>query len=351
MESKPVRTEKIRSYLNQLRASLGAVRSPLEPGRLRQLYCGRDYTAMVKTIRDGMNLDLRVRVGLVNEGGFENAPAWVSYPKPLPRFGTDAFKQTLVTVYLRKSFLADNDFESVVMAIAHELAHIVLFGIGHPLEDDEIAVDLTAMLLGYQDFFLAGCHREIHPKSAGEYLSRFFQRRIEGVERRTFQTLGYLTPEEVRFAAELLGTPKQDLPPLISAASGFQTVRNIGLAAAAIGGICWYASLPGSLAVSGKTSTTGVALAVTEQAPPIGSGNSLSGAEIRYCLAEQIRLEGARSIVGQLSKTAVVRFNAMIDDYNNRCSNFRSKPSDYRRAQTEVEPNRGTLWADGRSRF
>ena len=352
MESKPVRAEKIRSYLNQLRGSLGAARPPVTPDSLRKLHDAQDYTAMVKTIRNGMSLDLRVRVGLVNVGGHDNAPAWVEYPKPLPKFGTGAFKKTVVTVFLRKSFLAENDFKSVVMAIAHELAHIVLFGIGHPLEEDETAVDLTAMLLGYREFYLAGCQREIRPKSFGGHLARFFQQRIEGVERRTFQTLGYLTPEEVRFAAELLGTPKRDLPPLTGArSSGFQSVRNIGLAAAVIAGIFWYVSLPGSLNWSSKTPASVVAVAVAERAPPIGSGNALSGAEIKYCLAEQIRLDGARSIFNQQSATAVGRLNAMIDDYNGRCSNFRYKRRDYQRAQSEVEPDRGTLWAAGRARF
>jgi hypothetical protein len=92
-------------------------------------------------------------------------------------------------------------------------------------------------------------------------------------------------------------------------------------------------------------------LAVAEQAPPIGSGNALSGAEIKYCLAEQIRLDDARSILNQQSENAVNRFNAMIDDYNSRCSNFRYKRRDYQRVQSEVEPDRGTLWATGRSRF
>jgi len=39
--------------------------------------------------------------------------------------------------------------------IAHELSHIVLSEIGHPLADSEEAVDLTAMLLGYRDIYVA----------------------------------------------------------------------------------------------------------------------------------------------------------------------------------------------------
>ena len=147
-------------------------------------------------------------MGLVNQGGPVKAPAWVSYSKPSPRLGTEAFRRTLVTVFLRKSFLAVSDFEPVVMAIAHELSHIVLFGISHPLEESEVAVDLTAMLLDYRDFYVAGCRRELRPKSIVQHLGRFFRRWL-GVDRQIFQTLGYLTPEEVRFAAELLGTPRR----------------------------------------------------------------------------------------------------------------------------------------------
>jgi hypothetical protein len=350
MGTKPAKADTILSYLNQLRSSLGNARTPVAPRPLREFYDTRNYAAMVKTVRDGMGLPMRVQVGLVNQGGPEKAPAWVSYPKPLPRLGTEAFKRTLVTVFLRKSFLAASEFESVVMAIAHELSHIVLFGIGHPLEEDEVAVDLTAMLLGYRDFYVAGCHREIRAKSVGQYLARFFRQWLEGVERRAFQTLGYLTPEEVRFAADLLGAPKRQ--PLVNfyLSNWSRSVRMIGLAGVIIGGLFWFAQPSGSVDSSGKTPPTD-ASASTEKAPPIGSGNALSAAQIKYCLAEQIRLDGARSSLDQQSATAADRFNAMIDDYNNRCSSYRYKRSDFQRAQSEVEADRVILQAAGRARF
>jgi hypothetical protein len=349
MGTKPAKADTILSYLNQLRSSLGNPRTPVAPRPLREFYDAQDYTAMVRTVRDGMGLALRVQVGLVNQGGPENAPAWVSYPKPLPRLGTEAFKRTLVTVFLRKSFLAVSDFESVVMAIAHELSHIVLFGIGHPLEENEIAVDLTAMLLGYRDFYVAGCHREIRPKSVGQYLARFFRQWL-GVDRRAFQALGYLAPEEVRFAAELLGTPKRQLFVNLHLSSSARLVRKIGFAGAILGGIYLFSLSPGVLDSPGRALPMNSS-ASAEQVPPIGSSNALSATQIKYCLAEQIRLDGARSILNQQSTAAVDRFNAMIDDYNSRCSSYRHKRSDYQRAQSEVEADRGILLAAGRARF
>ena len=141
---------------------------------------------MVKLIRDGMGLDLRVRVALVNHGGPDRAPAWIGYPDPFPRNGTPEFKRTVVTVFLRKAFLLKYKFEHVVMAIAHELSHVVLFRIGHPLEEVEEAVDLTAMLLGYSEFYFNGL-RLLHTERLGR--------------------LGYLTGDEIQYAAGVLGRP------------------------------------------------------------------------------------------------------------------------------------------------
>jgi hypothetical protein len=347
MATRPAKADTILSYLNQLSGSLGSARAPVAPLPLRKLYDAQDYTGMVKAVRDGMGLALRIQVGLVNQGGPKTAPAWVSSPKPLPRLGTDAFRRTLVTVFLRKSFLAVSDFESVVMAIAHELSHIVLFGISHPLEENEVAVDLTAMLLGYKDFYLAGCHRELQPKSISQHLGRFFRRWL-GVDRRIFQTLGYLTPEEVRFAAELLGTPRQQRLLNFNFSSLGSSFRKIGIAGAIVGGIFWFAQSSGSVDSIGKTVTTGASV---EQMPTFGNGNVLSEGQVKYCLSEQIRLDGARSILNHQTAIAVDRFNAMIDDFNNRCSSYRYKRSDYERARSAVELDRGSLLAAGRARF
>jgi len=206
MGAKPIRTEMIQSYIAQLRASLGEMK-PVSEARLRELFGRQDYTSMVKVIRDKMGLDLRVRVGVVNEGGPVGAPAWVSAPKPMPRFGTAEFQQTLVTVFLRKTFVSSHNFEEVAIAIAHELSHIVLFGINHSLQECEEAVDLAAMLLGYRDLYIAGSFCEVRPASFWGRLSLFIEKRVTGVERRTYRTFGYLTPEEVKYAAVILAMP------------------------------------------------------------------------------------------------------------------------------------------------
>jgi len=112
----------------------------------------------------------------------------------MPLLGTPTFKQTLATVFLSKSFLMRANFDQVVLAVAHEIAHIVLNGTNHALRDQETAVDLTAMLLGYRDFYVGGCE-------SVRVERRWFSR----VETHAHQRYGYLTPDEVRYADRILG--------------------------------------------------------------------------------------------------------------------------------------------------
>jgi len=89
----------------------------------------------------------------------------------------------------------------------------------------------------------------------------------------------------------------------------------------------------------------------TETVPPAGTGNTLSRAEIRYCLAEEIRLQGAQGVLNRTKGDDIARFNVMVDDYNSRCSRFRYRSGDIETARGEVEPNRERLRADGAARF
>jgi hypothetical protein len=82
--------------------------------------------------------------------------------------------------------------------------------------------------------------------------------------------------------------------------------------------------------------------------PAIGRGLALDEAEIRYCVAQKVRLEGARSMVDNTSSYDINRFNLLISDFNSRCSDYRYKPSAMNRVRLEVESRQGTLLAEGR---
>lgn len=93
-----------------------------------------------------------------------------------------------------------------------------------------------------------------------------------------------------------------------------------------------------------------------ESQPPVGQNVVLSTAQIRYCLAEDIRLDGAKSAVNNYIDADVDRFNAMVADYNSRCSSFKYQTNnrgrnDLNSAQRDIEPFRSQLQSEGRSRF
>jgi hypothetical protein len=89
----------------------------------------------------------------------------------------------------------------------------------------------------------------------------------------------------------------------------------------------------------------------TEEVPPVGTKLVLGPAQIRYCLSEGIRLDAARTALNAYLELDVDRFNAMIANYNSRCSDFRYRSGSLESARAEVERNRLTLEAEGRARF
>ena len=106
-------------------------------------------------------------------------------------------------------------------------------------------------------------------------------------------------------------------------------------------------------AYSTGTSSTSVTPASrpTENKPLVGQNNVLSTAQLHYCLAEEIRLDAAKTVLNNYSTSDVNLFNRYINDYNSRCSNFRYRPGTLKSARRNVELYRGQLQAEGRSRF
>ena len=152
---------------------------------------------MLYQVKSTLHLDIKLALGLVNSGGPKNAPAWVEMPSLMPLVGTPAFRALTVPVYIRKSFIEESLFEQVVLAMAHELCHVVLNATSHPLRQQEEAVDLTAMLLGFRDFYVTGCQRRVEMYVPHPHEAVWEKRHIT-------YSHGYLTIEEVGYAAEYM---------------------------------------------------------------------------------------------------------------------------------------------------
>jgi hypothetical protein len=91
--------------------------------------------------------------------------------------------------------------------------------------------------------------------------------------------------------------------------------------------------------------------ALPEERPPMGSNSLLSTAQIRYCLAEDIRLNAGKSVVNQYLDIEVDRYNALASDYNSRCGQFRYRRGTLEPIRAEVETRRASLEAEGVARF
>ncbi len=71
----------------------------------------------------------------------------------------------------------------------------------------------------------------------------------------------------------------------------------------------------------------------SELRPAIGTNNTLSIAELRYCQFQKERLEYIRL---KATDQVLAQFNAAVDDYNLRCSSFRYMPADLSAVQAST---------------
>ena len=89
----------------------------------------------------------------------------------------------------------------------------------------------------------------------------------------------------------------------------------------------------------------------SEEMPPVGRDHVLGAAQIRYCLAEDIRMEAAKGSLNSYADSDVDQFNAMVADYNSRCGAFKYRSGALESARSEIEPLRFELAAEGRRYF
>jgi hypothetical protein len=91
--------------------------------------------------------------------------------------------------------------------------------------------------------------------------------------------------------------------------------------------------------------------------PPVGNDLVLDANQIRYCLAEKIRLNVINSLVSSQSTqdvegfNRIVRFNLKVDDYNSRCAQFRYEVDTFDRVRKDVEAHRKTIEQQARHQW
>lgn len=196
------RKEMIAHTVAHLKRTLRVTRPSVDDEILGAHFQRGEYVAMFRAVQRSLHLrDMQIPLRLVHRGG-PKAPAWVTLQEPFPRFGSLEYKSVRVPVYVREEFLAQASFESIVVVFAHELSHIVLESTGNELRRSEEAVDITAMMLGYRDFYITAQRSKARAdlSRARSPLEAFALDQMN--EQRW--NVGYLNEDEVRYAASLV---------------------------------------------------------------------------------------------------------------------------------------------------
>ena len=194
----------VENYIGQLLNSFGSVSPSINPNILEDLYARKDFPSMLGWVKNSLHLELRVGLRIVDAAG-QSAPMWIETPRPMPVYGTSEFKKTRVIVNVRRDIIDNKPFDWIVAGFAHELSHVVLFSIDHPLQHEEKAVDLTAMILGYREFIANTDRTEIHGGVGAIALSLILlPLGFVFVPGHTTSSLGYLTKREKRRAYNYL---------------------------------------------------------------------------------------------------------------------------------------------------
>ncbi|MEI8327002.1 MAG: hypothetical protein WCH44_16885, partial [Betaproteobacteria bacterium] len=85
-----------------------------------------------------------------------------------------------------------------------------------------------------------------------------------------------------------------------------------------------------------------------EEKPSVGDGLLLGDNQIRYCMAQKIRIGGWQITVDSYDHQSVVAFNALVDDFNARCAHYQYRTGALEHVRTQVDARRARLDVDGR---
>jgi hypothetical protein len=91
---------------------------------------------------------------------------------------------------------------------------------------------------------------------------------------------------------------------------------------------------------TGSGTSSGFENDMAEAMPPMGTDLVLSRSQIRYCLFQESRLEYLRR---STSDSLNHKFNALVDDWNSRCSSYRYREADMNAVRRDLISNAATI--------
>lgn len=223
------RREMIVRYIETLSRYIGNPRPPIPLAQLmkiKKLHAEKKYRDAIIRVHDTLNLqylNLSIFFTIV-----DNIPKHRCALMAITRLGfPKKFQQSPITIYAKYSFVNTAPPETFIRIAAHEWSHVVINApqdkkhIVDGLENIEVAVDLTAMMLGYREIFCIGntytrnmpvnfftffeCARCTEIKILVKTFLRFLGFYITGQKTvPTYWQAGYLSTEEIQFATVIM---------------------------------------------------------------------------------------------------------------------------------------------------
>jgi hypothetical protein len=192
----------IRTWVSTLTQLFGDPRPLIDPKPLHELHAQARYVELVKAMLPQFGIKHHLNIELVDSAGPANAPAWITFEK-VSLFGLGLFPRTRRTLRMSKPFLAVAPFAVTVTAAAHELSHLALEALGHPLFQEEKAVDLTGMLFGYRGLWQCDFENELVVRC--RLMTPDMDEPLEfPLVRKSAYRIAYLTDREIRYAKMLM---------------------------------------------------------------------------------------------------------------------------------------------------
>ncbi len=169
--------KEIVAIMDDLFNSFG-IQNPVEHIGLKIQFNNHLYAECVLEIMKQMKLNNKVKLicyPYFKYPGKPESAAFVNIPSNAPPFYSKAFSNLKIEVSIRDDLR--RNYETFIYTIGHELSHIVLNGMNHPLKDSEVATDLFVMMRGFSEIMEKG-------------------------RKYNNQTFGYLSTEQFKVAKE-----------------------------------------------------------------------------------------------------------------------------------------------------
>lgn len=179
------REEELFLLTKKLRQTLPVCR-PVNSSHFEDLFNKKKYAELISEMKRHMGIFCKLSVKYISTDVSEGkSPAYVLLPDFFPAFGSTTYTNMTISLVFYADLL--KSFHKFSMMIAHELSHVVLHSINHPLKKSEEATDIAAMILGFSREYELG-----H--------TTFF----ETETRKILFKVGYLTFEEVIYVLSII---------------------------------------------------------------------------------------------------------------------------------------------------